>query len=126
MVTDEANGEKGKGKEAREINLTLDNIKAQIIKHYRAYPTVKRLSQLKWCAMAIKASAASINNKCEYQARKILHPLLGVQQWRGRFPRLVYYSCVLQFCQETGRGIVETDAVLQGICATIWVQTYRN
>ena len=25
----------GKGKEAREINLTLDNIKAQIIKHYQ-------------------------------------------------------------------------------------------
>ena len=29
------NKAKGKGKEAREINLTLDNIKAQIIKHYQ-------------------------------------------------------------------------------------------
>ena len=28
------NRAKGKSKEARELNLTLDNIKAQIIKHY--------------------------------------------------------------------------------------------
>lgn len=29
------NKAKGKGQEARDINLTLDNIKAQIIKHYQ-------------------------------------------------------------------------------------------
>lgn len=32
------NKAKGKGMEAREINLALDNIKAQIIKHYQRIP----------------------------------------------------------------------------------------
>ena len=50
------NKAKGKGQEARDINLALDNIKAQIIKHY---PTEKRLLRLKWCAMPIRVSAAN-------------------------------------------------------------------
>ena len=53
------NKAKGKGQEARDINLALDNIKAQIIKHYSAYPTEKRLLRLKWCAMPIRVSAAN-------------------------------------------------------------------
>lgn len=34
--------------------------------------------------------------------RKTLHPFLGVQQWRGRFSRLVHHPCALQLCQKTG------------------------
>lgn len=123
MVTNEANGEKGKGKEAREINLTLDNIKAQIIKHYQRISDREAFVTAEMVRNAYQGIGSKYNNRCEYQVRKILHPLLGVQQWYRRSPRLVYYSCALQFCQETGRGIVETGAVLQGICATIWVQT---
>lgn len=63
---------------------------------------------------------------CEHQARKTLHPFLGVQQWRGRFSRLVHHPCALQLCQKTGTGIAGTCAVLQGVCATIWVQVYRD
>lgn len=58
--------------------------------------------------------------------RKTLHPFLGVQQWRGRFSRLVHHPCALQLCQKTGTGIAGTCAVLQGVCATIWVQVYRD
>lgn len=59
---------------------------------------------------------------CKHQARKTLHSLLGVQQRRGRFSRLVHHPCALQLRQEAGTGIAGTCAVLQGVCATIWLQ----
>lgn len=37
------NRAKGKSKEARELNLALDNIKAQIIKHYRYACPLQRI-----------------------------------------------------------------------------------
>lgn len=47
-----------------------------------------------------------------------------VKAWR--FPRLVHHPCVLQLCQETGAGTAGTCAVLQGVCATIWIQVHWN
>ena len=64
--------------------------------------------------------------ECKYQARKTLHPFLGVQQRRGRFSRLVHHPCALQFHQEAERGITGACAVLQGVCTTVWLQVYRD
>lgn len=49
------NRAKGKSVEARETNLALDNIKAQITSTTSAYPTVRHMSQRKWYAMLTKA-----------------------------------------------------------------------
>lgn len=43
MWDTKANKVKGKSKEARDINFALDNIKAQLIKHYQRISTAKRL-----------------------------------------------------------------------------------
>ena len=37
------NKAKGKSREAREANFSLDNLRAQIIKHYQRISTVKRM-----------------------------------------------------------------------------------
>ncbi len=39
---------KGKSKEARDINLSLDDIKAQIIKHYQRLSDRRRMLRLIW------------------------------------------------------------------------------
>ena len=49
------NRAKGKSREARDINLALDNIKAQIIKHYQRLSDRKRSLRLKWYAMPFRA-----------------------------------------------------------------------
>ncbi len=48
---------KGRSKEALQINRELDNIKAQIIKHYQH---LRLLLLLKWCAIHIRVLAASM------------------------------------------------------------------
>ena len=59
---------KGKSREARETNLALDNIKAQIIKHYQrisdreAYVTAE--------ATPIRASAASMKRYSAHSTRR--------------------------------------------------------
>ena len=50
---------KGRTREALDLNRDLDNIKAQIIKHYQHCQTVRHSSRLRWYAIPIKASAAS-------------------------------------------------------------------
>lgn len=50
------NRAKGKSKEARDINLSLDNIKAQIIKHYQRMSDREAYVRLIWYAMPIKVS----------------------------------------------------------------------
>ena len=54
------NKAKGKSREARDINLALDNIKAQIINITSAFQTARHLLRLRWCATPIRESAASM------------------------------------------------------------------
>lgn len=55
-----ANKVKGKSKEARDINFALDNIKAQIIKHYQRISDRESYVRQKWYVMPIKGSARSM------------------------------------------------------------------
>ena len=64
------NRAKGKSTEARNINLALDNIKAQIIKHYqRISDREAYMSRQKWSATPIKESAANMKRCSERLTR---------------------------------------------------------
>ena len=54
------NRAKGKSQGARDINLALDNIKAQIIRHYQKLSDREAFVTRKWCATPIRESAASM------------------------------------------------------------------
>ena len=56
------NRAKGKSKEARDINLALYNIKAQIIKHYQPFRTGKRLLQPRWYAIPFSGSLRNMKH----------------------------------------------------------------
>ena len=56
------NRAKGKSKEARELNLALDNIKAQIIKHYQRLSDREAYVTAEMYAMPIKASERSMKH----------------------------------------------------------------
>ena len=60
------NRAKGKSKEAREINLALDNIKAQIIKHYQRISDREAYVTAEWYAMPIKVSERNMKHCSEH------------------------------------------------------------
>lgn len=67
------NRAKGKSKEAREINLALDNIKAQIIKHYQRLSDREAFVTAEWYAMPIKASEQSMKHCSGHLIRIMPH-----------------------------------------------------
>lgn len=63
------NRAKGKSREAVAVNYALNNIKAQITTT-SGFPTVRRLSRLKWYATPIRASVRSMKLYCEPLTRR--------------------------------------------------------
>ena len=64
------NRAKGKSVEARETNLALDNIKAQIIKHYQRISDREAYVTAEMCATPIRASAASMKRYSAHSTRR--------------------------------------------------------
>ena len=60
----DAKGNRARGKsiEARDINHALDNIKRKSSSITNAFQTERHTLRLKWCAMPIKVSAASMRH----------------------------------------------------------------
>lgn len=62
------NRAKGKSREARDINLALDNIKAQIIKHYQRLSDREAFVTAEWYAMPFRGS---VRNTKHFSVRSI-------------------------------------------------------
>lgn len=65
------NRAKGRSREALQLNRDLDYIKAQLIKHYQDLSDKKLSLRQRWCAMPIKALAAS-TRRCSKPSTRTL------------------------------------------------------
>ena len=64
------NRAKGKSKESRDINLALDNIKAQIIKHYQRISDREAFVTAEMYAMPIRVSERNMKPSSEHLTRR--------------------------------------------------------